>query len=319
MRWWRWIVTGALAWRLFGPRVEPAFSPPQEHPLRVPGKTVFVGDDEYMVRDLGPRRGVPVLLLHGLAGASLTEWYQVAPKLAVDRRVVMVDHRGHGLSAPGYQRFEIEDDADDIAAVLDGLGIGRVDAVGYSMGGLIAQALVRRHPGRVRKLALIATFATHSKGYRRLRLAGALLTRAWERLTGVGTPEVRSGYLIARRAVRREHARWIWRETRRRDVDSGTQATLALLRFDSRDWVGRLGVDTMVMIPASDILVPPKWQYDLAAAVGDATVVEVADAGHELVWTHADRVADELSAFLGQSETQGAGTMTSELTATEST
>jgi 3-oxoadipate enol-lactonase len=298
MRWWKWALAGAVIWRAFGPRLQPEFRPPQEHPLRVPGRTVFVGDDEYLVREMGSDDGVPVLLVHGLAGASLTEWYQVAPKLAVDRRVIMIDHRGHGLSAPADLRFEVEDDADDLIGVLDELGVGHVDVVGYSMGGVIAQAMAMRHPGRVRKLVLMATFASHSEGYRMARRIGAFLGRAWERLTGVGTPEVRSGYLIARHAVQPEHARWVWSETQRRNVESGAQATFALLRFDSRDWIGRIGVDALVMIPTNDFLVPPHWQRELADAIPGAEVVEVEGAGHELVWTHADRVADELRRFL---------------------
>ena len=284
---------------MFGPRVQPQFNPPQEHPLRVPGRTVFVGDDEYLVREMGAGEGTPTLLVHGLAGSSLTEWYQVAPKLATDRPVIMVDHRGHGLSARGDLRFDVSDDADDLAGVLDALDIGQVDVVGYSMGGVIAQALAMRHPGRVRKLVLMATFATHSDGYRLLRRLGTVLARGWERVTGFGTPEIRSGYLIARGAIEPRHARWVWRETLRRDVESGAQATFALLRFDSRDWIGRLDLDTLVIIPGGDFLVPTRWQHQLAEAIPQAAVVEVADAGHELVWTHADRVVDELRGFLG--------------------
>ncbi|HEX6221579.1 MAG TPA: alpha/beta hydrolase [Acidimicrobiia bacterium] len=299
MKWWKWALAGALAWRAFGPRLDPRFKPPQEHPLRVPGRTVFVGDDEYLVREMGPNEGVPILLVHGLAGASLTEWYQVAPKLAVNRRVIMVDHRGHGLSALGDTRFEVEDDADDLAGVLDDLDVAQVDVVGYSMGGVIAQSFARRHPGRVRKLVLIATFASHSVSYRWARGAGAFLARAWERLTGVGTPEVRSGYLIARQAVEPRHARWMWRETQRRNVESGAQATFALLRFDSTDWIGKLDVPAMVIVPGNDFLVPPHWQYQMASAIPDAKLVEVSGAGHEVVWTHSDRISDELIAFLG--------------------
>lgn len=298
MRWWKVLAGVAVAWRVFGPRVDPAFSPPQEHPLRLVGRTVYVADDEFLVREMGSGSGTPVLLIHGLAGSSLTEWYQVAPKLAVERRVIMVDHRGHGLSGAGDRRFEIEDDADDLAAVLDALGVGRVDVVGYSMGGAIAQALARRHPGRVGKLVLLATFATHSQGYRWLRRVGTILARGWERVFAVGTPEVRSGYLIARHVVRPEHARWIWRETRRRDVESGSQAAFALLRFDSRDWVGRLGVESMVVVPTHDFLVPPKWQYELAEMLPGSKLVELDGAGHEIVWAHADRVAAEITAFL---------------------
>jgi pimeloyl-ACP methyl ester carboxylesterase len=287
-----------LLWRLFGPTIRPRFTPLQEHPWRLPGRTVFVGDEEFLVRVAGPEEGEPVLLIHGLGGSSLGEWYQVAPKLATEHRVILVDHRSHGLSPVIAERFEVEDVAEDIVGVLDSLGLGRVAVVGYSMGGALAQTIAHRHPGRVSKLVLIAAFASHTGPTAWLRRMGALLTRAWERLTGTGTPEVRSTYLLATGAVRRKHARWLWEETHRRNTEAAAEATLALLRFDSTDWVGRLDVDTLVIIPTADQLVPPRWQYHLAGLIPGATVVEIPDARHEVVWTHPDRVSEAITSFL---------------------
>lgn len=298
MKWLRRLFTTWIVWRLFGPVFKPRFEPPQEHPWRLTGRTVFVGDDEFGVREAGPSEGRPILLIHGLAGSSLGEWYQIGQKLATDRRVIMIDHRNHGLAPQASERYEVEDVADDIAGVLDEIGVGAVDVVGYSMGGTIAQALAHRHPGRVKKMVLIATLAAHPGDMKWVRQLGAILARAFERLTGIGTPEARTGYLLATGAVERRHARWLWQETHRRNLDAGAEATLALLRFDSRPWVGRLGLETMVMIPTEDLLVPPAWQYELAALVPDVRVVEIVGARHEVVWSHPDRVLDELGSFL---------------------
>lgn len=290
---WIWI-----AWRLFGPVVKPGFQPPQEHPWRLTGRTVFVGDDEFVVREVGTAEGTPLLLIHGLAGSSLGEWYQIGQKLATERRVIMIDHRNHGLAPQASERYEVEDVADDIVGVLDAIGVGEVDAVGYSMGGTIAQALANRHRGRVRRLALIATLAAHPDEMKWTRQFGTLLTRAWERLTGIGTADVRSGYLLATGAVERRHGRWLWEETHRRDPDAGAQATFALLRFDSRRWVGKLEVPTTVIIPTADLLVPPAWQYELASLIPKVEVAEIVGARHEVVWSHPERVLEELKAFL---------------------
>jgi pimeloyl-ACP methyl ester carboxylesterase len=290
---------GFLMWRAFAPVISPRFRPPQEHPFRIPGRTVFVGDQEFVVRDAGPD-GAPVLLLiHGLAGSSLAEWYRIGPALAEKYRVIMVDHRSHGLAPLARDRFEVDDLADDMAGVLDRLGVGQVSVVGYSMGGTIAQAMAHRHPGRVDRLVLIASFAHHPEPHRTLRMVGAVTARAFERLTGVGTPEVRSTYLLQTGAVEQRHARWLWEETHRRDADAGAQATLALLRFDSRSWVGRIEPKTLVIIPTADQLVPPRWQYELLAAIGDAEVVELVGVRHEAPWTHPERVVDEISNFIG--------------------
>ncbi len=291
---WSWVF-----WRLFGPIVRPEFKPPQEHPWRLSGRTVYVGDAEFLVREAGVSNGKPILLIHGLAGSSLGEWYLIGQKMSTSRHVIMVDHRNHGLAPHAADRYEIEDVADDLAAVLDEIGVGAVDVVGYSMGGAIAQALAHRHPGRVSRLGLIATFATHPRNEALLRRVIAVLIRAWERLTGIGTPDVRTGYLLGTKAVDKKHSRWLWGETHRRNADSGAQATMALLRFDSRQWVGRLGVETMVVIPTEDLLVPPAWQYELAGLIPDVHVVEVVGARHEVVWSHPDRILDELNEFLG--------------------
>ncbi|MDP9494232.1 MAG: alpha/beta hydrolase [Actinomycetota bacterium] len=299
MRLVRRLFSGFVLWRLFGPVVSPRFRSPQEHPWRHMGHTVFVGDQEFLVRDLGPDEAPALLLIHGLAGSSLAEWYRIAPALAEKYRVIMVDHRSHGLAPLARDRFDVEEVADDMAGVLDRLGIGVVSVVGYSLGGAIAQSFAHRHPARVDRLVLIATFTHHPQPMRTLRVIGTIIARAWERLTGLGTPEVRTGYLLATGAVEQRHARWLWEETHRRDTDAGAQATLALLRFDSRPWVGKIEAEILILIPTRDQLVPPSWQYQLAAAVTSPKIVELVGVRHEAPWTHAGRLADEIAQFVG--------------------
>ena len=296
-RWLRRTLIGLVGWRLFGPIIGPRFSPGQEHPWRVGGRSVFVGDREFFVRQTGPEGAPDLVLIHGLAGSSLAEWYGAGPLLAENYRITFVDHRSHGLSPKSVDRFEIEDVADDVAAVMSAVGVDRADVVGYSMGGTIAQALAFRHPHKVRRMALIATFATHVESWRWARVVGVWVVRAWERVTGVGTPEVRAAYLVLTGAVERKHARWMWEETHRREPESGSAAGLALLRFDSSAWIGRLQQPALVVIPTRDLLVPPAWQYRLAALLADARVVEVEGARHEVPWTHPAELAKALTEF----------------------
>jgi 3-oxoadipate enol-lactonase len=291
----RWFGIAVVLQRLFGPAPSPRFRPGQVHPWRVSGRTVFVGDNEFLVREAGPKDAPPVVLIHGLAGSSIAEWYRVGRILAADHRVILVDNRSHGLSPQSRTRFEVEDVADEVAAILDTLGIATATVVGYSMGGTIAQAFAYRHPGRVRSLVLIATFSHHPPLLRFLRVAGLMIARAWERITGTGTPEVRSLYLLLTGAVEREHARWLWDETHRRDPEAGAQAAFAMLRFDARDWIGRLGVSSVVVIPTRDQLVPAPWQYRLADEIAADEVVEVPGARHEVPWTHPELIAEVIA------------------------
>jgi 3-oxoadipate enol-lactonase len=263
---------------------------------RVPARTVFIGDREFLVRQIG--EGPDLVLIHGLNGSSLAEWYKMAPRLADRFRVTLVDQRNHGLSSGTVDRFDVEDAADDVAAVLAQVGVETADVVGYSMGGTIAQALAYRHPIIVRRMVLVATMAKHPTPYRVARQVFAILTRAWERLTGLGTPEVRAGYLVLTGAVERRHARWVWGENQRRDPEMGASAALALLRFDSTPWIGKLTAPALVVIPTRDQLVPPAWQYWLAGLLPKGEVVEIEGARHEVPWTHPDRLAEVIEAFL---------------------
>lgn len=298
MKFWTKILLAALAVRALAPVATPRFRQPQRHPWRQPGRTVFVGDSEFLVRQAGPPDGDPLLLIHGLGGSSLGEWYQVAPKLAERYRVILVDHRSHGLSVLSRGPFEIGDEADDIAGVLDQIGVDAVDLIGYSLGGTVAQEFAHRYPGRVKKMVLIGTFAHHPQPLRFLRFSGSIILRGLERIFGLGSPDVRAGYLLATGAVDPQHGRWLWEETHRRDVDAGAQATLAMVRFDSTEWIGRLDTETLVVIPTKDQLVPARWQYRLASMMRNATVVEIVGGRHEVPWTHPERLIDDIGAFL---------------------
>lgn len=294
----RWMLGLFAAWRVFGPIVTPRFPAGQGHPWKVPGRTVFVDDMEFLVRQVGDSSNPEVVLIHGLGGASLTEWYGVGPLLAEGFRLTIVENRNHGLSPRVTSRYQVEDTADDVAAVMAEVGVERAHVVGYSMGGTVAQALAHRHPERVDRLALIATFSFHPPLWKWARMLGAIIVRAWERVTGTGTPEVRAGYLILTGAVSRQHAKFMWEETHRRDPDGGAAASMALFRFDSRPWVSQVDAPTLVMIPSRDQLVPVGWQHDLASRIPNATVESVEGAFHEVVWTHPEQVAERLQAFL---------------------
>lgn len=102
----------------------------------------------------------PLVLLHGYTGSS-DDWAGVIGALAVDRRVIAPEHRGHGRShhygVAGAYTFDLL--LADLEATLDDLGLDRFDLLGHSMGGVIAMRYVLAHPERVRSLVLMDTFA----------------------------------------------------------------------------------------------------------------------------------------------------------------
>ena len=106
--------------------------------------------------EMGPTSAAPpLILLHGLNNSCLS-WSQVAPFLATDRRVLMPDLPGHGLSDRPNVGYELDWYAHIIAEWLKTVGIEKADLVGHSFGGGVAQVLLLECPERVRRLVLLA-------------------------------------------------------------------------------------------------------------------------------------------------------------------
>jgi pimeloyl-ACP methyl ester carboxylesterase len=99
--------------------------------------------------------GEPLILLHGGFGAG-EMFAPMLPELTPGRRVIAVDLQGHGGTADVDRPLRAELMGDDIAALLDHLGIEQADVMGYSLGGLVALRTAIQHPHRVRRLVLVS-------------------------------------------------------------------------------------------------------------------------------------------------------------------
>jgi pimeloyl-ACP methyl ester carboxylesterase len=95
--------------------------------------------------------GVPVILLHG-AYMTIASMSWLLPALAQTRQVIAVELQGHGHTADVDRSIAYEQMADDVAALMEHLGMAQADIVGYSMGGNVALQLAIRHPDLVRKV-----------------------------------------------------------------------------------------------------------------------------------------------------------------------
>ena len=100
--------------------------------------------------------GDPLILLHGGVGA-VEMFGEVLPLLVEGRQVIGVDLQAHGRTADIDRPMTFEAMADDVAALIEHLGLERADVMGYSLGGGVALQTAIRHPGVVRKLVLVST------------------------------------------------------------------------------------------------------------------------------------------------------------------
>jgi pimeloyl-ACP methyl ester carboxylesterase len=101
------------------------------------------------------RGGTPLLLVHGGYGLA-SAFDGLADQLAADRQVVAIELQGHGHTADVARSFTWDDFAQDIAAVIQRLGLGPVDLLGHSLGGMASLRCAIRHPEAVRKLVLVS-------------------------------------------------------------------------------------------------------------------------------------------------------------------
>lgn len=235
------------------------------------------GRGELLLRESkGKADAPPLFLLHGLAATGLLNWRPALETLAQKYRVLVVDHRGHGRGIRTRAPFRLADCADDVAAVADELGIERFFAAGYSMGGPIAQLTWKRHRARVRGLILCATACRFSSKEQRL-------------LSFAATPAMNAiGRIAPRRFIRRiarnwlseaieneETRAWVMSEVSSSDPVSIGQATAAIWRFDSRDWIAEVDVPTSVILTERDNLVRPDTQRALADRIPGAQVFRI--------------------------------------------
>ena len=104
--------------------------------------------------------GEPLVLLHGGLGAGAM-FDPIMPELCAHRRVIAVDLQGHGGTADVDRPLRPQTMADDVAALIEHLGLPSADVMGYSLGGAVALRTAIQHRDRVRRLVLV------SVGFRR--------------------------------------------------------------------------------------------------------------------------------------------------------
>ena len=248
-----------------------------------PGRPVALpGRGTTWVRDLpGPTPDAPVvLLLHGWTVTADLNWSTSYRALQRSYRVLAMDHRGHGRGIRSLRPFRLEDCADDAAALCQVLGIERVVACGYSMGGPVAQLLWRRHRRLVAGLVLCATGRRFGTDRQRARLLAVSLLGASVATRAAG-PLVRSrlvGRYLEARIGDDPRLAWAAEQVRRNDAAAILQAGAALAAFDSRAWIGEVDVPTSVVVTTLDQVVAVARQRNLAAAIPGAHVEEVAGA-----------------------------------------
>jgi 3-oxoadipate enol-lactonase len=269
-------------------------------------------------------RGPAVLLVMGL-GMRGELWRPQVEGLRGAHRLAWFDHRGVGESGPTpSRRLHMRDMARDALRVADALGaearaagdhVGaweRFHLVGVSMGGMVAQELALRAPGRVRSLTLIATFGG---GPLHGRLPTAEGLRAFVAANVAREPGARvralqsllypPEYLAAadREAL---GARMRAQLTGRVPPRTLLGQLHAVFRHDTLARLPSLALPTLVVRPGRDVLVRPTHSDALLARLPNARHLALPDAGHGVIFQRAREVNAAVASLIADVERAGA-------------
>lgn len=248
--------------------------------VELPGRgTTFVREVE------GPPGAPVLLLLHGWMASAGLNWYQAFEPAGRRFRVIAPDLRGHGRGIRSRRRFRLADCADDVAALLERLQIPSVIAVGYSMGGPVAQLLWRRHRDKVDGLVLCATSHSFVPGVRErlvftsLMAAAAGTTRLGGLAAALPSSLVRQVMPVSTGGRPDSLQRWAAGEMARHDWRMVLEAGHAIGHYDARRWIGEVDVPTAVLITTRDRALTATQQAKLAFSIPHASIHRVED-GH---------------------------------------
>jgi len=259
------------------------------------GQRMRVGGLSLHVRDVG--EGPPLLLINGL-GAHTAMWAPVERQLA-GLRLISYDSPGVGDSPAAFPPPSIPMLADLLAKLLHNLNLPRVDVLGYSFGGAVAQQLAYRHADRVRRLVLAATMPGR----------GGVLGE-WKSLTHAYNPlryYSRSYYERSIGDLAGGQARW--NETFRRrhgaerlakrphPISYYTQIAV-LSPWSSLPWLDRISAPTLVLSGDDDPLVPPANSFLLASHLRRARLILIPGEGHLLLFDDSGKAHEAIREFL---------------------
>lgn len=224
----------------------------------------------------GAANGPPLVFANSL-GTDLRIWDAVAERLGGDFRLVLYDKRGHGLSEAPPQPYAMDDHIDDLAALLDHLGIAGANLVGLSVGGMIAQGLAARRPDLV--AALVLSDTAHKIGN------DALWNERIRAVNEAGIASIAEGimerwFTPAYRVPGNADFTGYTAMLTRTPVEGYAGTCAALRDTDFTETTRGLAVPTLCIVGDQDGSTPPELVRELAGLIDGAAFKIVENAGH---------------------------------------
>ncbi|MFF9565202.1 alpha/beta fold hydrolase [Leifsonia sp. NPDC014704] len=268
-----------------------------------PTRHVSAAGVTFAYRDLGPHSDIPVVFFVHLAG-TLDNWDpRIVDAIARERRVITFDQRGVGASSGTVPRT-LEEAADDAYTFIRALGLDRIDIFSFSMGGMIAQDLVLKHPDLVRRLVLTGTGPRGGTDMDKVVLTTYvdLVRSALRRV------DVKEFLFFNRNETGMRAAKAFLGRLRERTVDRDKEITLAAFNtqlFAIRRFgrsapadLSRITQPTLIANGDNDRMVPSVLSEELHRRIAGSTLVMYPDSGHGGIFQYHEQFAPLVADFL---------------------
>jgi len=271
--------------------------------IDTPTRSIEVDGTVFAYRELGPRRGVPLILLNHW-GAVLDNFDpRIVDGLARRHRVIAIDYRGIGASG-GTAPVTVEAMARDSIALIDALGFEQVDLLGFSLGGFVAQYIVLKAPNLVHRLILTCTGPAGGKSIAKV---GAV---SWPLIVkGLLTLRDPKTYLFFTSTANGRQAAKAFLERlkqRKADRDKGPTPSAFLRQLKAiKAWgrqvpqdLGSIRIPVLIANGDNDIMVPTVNSHDMARRIPGSQLVIYKDAGHGGIFQYHGEFVSKALAFL---------------------
>ncbi len=252
---------------------------------------------ELHCRESGPSDGA-VLLLGSSLGTTHEMWGPALATLERERRIVAFDHRGHGRSPVPAGPYDVADLGGDVVALMDRLGLERVDYAGVSLAGMVGLWLAINAPERIERLVCICSSAHVPPAQAWAARAAAVLE--------AGTVAVVADAVVGRWFTQ-EYARrnpeviaWARGMLAATPPDGYAACCGAIERMDLRGGLAAITVPTLVIAAPDDEAIPPEHSRAIAAAVPGARLEMLGSGAHLAAIECAGEVAALIEAQLRQ-------------------
>jgi pimeloyl-ACP methyl ester carboxylesterase len=277
------LVPGALGACGSSPGMAPGTASVVSAPARIAHTSL--GAVGYRIVGTGP----PLVLIMGY-GEPMEDWDpRLVHALALHNRVVMFDNAGVGQTQQLPPPYSIDAMAGQTSALITALRLGRPDVLGWSMGGMIAQALAVLHPAQVRRMVLCATNPGNGQ---------AVVPSATARQDTSDFPGNQAAAANAFKAAVAEYP----------PAPAVSSATKGVQGFAISDWwtgsdaaghqVARIAVPTLIADGTDDQVAPVANDRILARLIPGARLVLYPDAGHAFLFQDWTRFASLVESFL---------------------